>query len=119
MTADDFAGLPRSGNINPGSVRFSQDSISYNFQKPFETQTVDDFTAGLLNKTIDPSTIKPIRLVEKDGMIFTLDNRRLYSFQKAEVEVPYIKLDNIPKRQQFKFSTENNGVDILVKGKNQ
>ena len=114
---DEFKNLPRAGSIDPKSIRFSQDSISYKFQKPFENQTVDDFIAGLGNKSIDPSTIKPIRIVEKDGMIFTLDNRRLYSFQKVDIEIPYTKLDSIPKRQQFKFTTENNGVDIFVKGK--
>jgi hypothetical protein len=117
LSPDDFANLPRTGTIDPKSIRFSQDSISYRFQKPFENQTVDDFIAGLENRTIDPASIKPIRIVEKDGMIFTLDNRRLYSFQQAEIDIPFQKMDQIPKRQQFKFTTENSGVDIFVKGR--
>ncbi len=48
-------------------------------------------------------------------MIFTLDNRRLYAFQKAGVEVPYQKLDAIPKRELFKFTTQNDGASILIR----
>ncbi|GBF58727.1 hypothetical protein PbB2_02415 [Candidatus Phycosocius bacilliformis] len=48
-------------------------------------------------------------------MIFTLDNRRLYAFQKAGVEVPYQKLDAVPKRQMFKFTTTNNGASINIR----
>lgn len=57
--------------------------------------------------------------MEKDGKTYTLDNRRLYSFQRAEIDIPFQKLDQIPKRQQFKFTTENYGVDIFVKGRDK
>jgi len=52
-----------------------------------------------------------------------LDNRRIYGFEQAkvkvpELEIPYVKLDSIPKRELFKFSTQNEGTSILIrKGK--
>jgi hypothetical protein len=61
--------------------------------------------------------IEPIRIVEKDGMVFTLDNRRLYAFKQAGVEVPYVKLSSIPKKENFKFTTTNSGTSIEVRNK--
>ena len=63
----------------------------------------------------DPSKIDPIRIVVKDGKVFTLDNRRLKAFQDAGINIPFRKLDKIPKRQKSKFSTINEGVDITVR----
>jgi len=70
---------------------------------------------GLKNGTIDPNDIPAIRVVEKDGLIYTLDNRRLYAFQKAGIPIKYQKLDAIPKNQQFKFTTTNQGASIEVR----
>ena len=114
LTAEDFVQLPKTGTIAPNKIRFSQDSISPYFQAP-ELGSVADLTNKLLHGLIDPSSIEPIRIVEKDGMIFTLDNRRLKAFQDAEVEVPYVKLDRIPGREKFKFRTQNDGVSIVVR----
>lgn len=116
LSVDDFAKLPRTGTIDAKLIRFSQDSAAANFKPPFGS--VDDFASGLANKSIDPAMIKPIRIVEKDGMIFTLDNRRLFAFQKADVEVPYQKLDAVSKRELRKFTTQNDGAYIFIrKGK--
>ena len=117
MSPEDFSNLPKTGRINPQLIRFSQNSISFNFSKPFENQTLDSFITALSNGEIDPTSINPIRIVEKDGKIFTLDNRRLFSFQQANIDIPFQKLDHIPKRQKFKFSTGNDGVDIEIKGR--
>jgi hypothetical protein len=61
----------------------------------------------------------PIRLVIKDGQIFTLDNRRLKAFQDAGVDIPFVKLDRIPGNQLFKFTTENEGISIEVRPRRQ
>lgn len=76
--------------------------------------SIDDFS-GNLGKTIFPSTIQPIRIIEKDGQIYTLDNRRLYAYQQAGIDIPYQKLDHIPKRELFKFSIENEGISIILR----
>lgn len=108
---DEFARLPNTGSINPSLIRFSQDSAGATFKPPFGS--VDDFATGLTNKSINPPSVSPIRIVDKEGMIFTLDNSRLYGFQKAGVEIPYQKLDAVPKSQLFKFTTVNDGTSIL------
>jgi len=113
LTRDEFVSLPSSGKIDPGKIRFSQDSINANFQKSWGS--IEDFISGLKKGSINPDSIEPIRIVEKDGQIFTLDNRRLFSFQQAGIEVPFKKLDKIPKREQFKFTTKNEGLTIEVR----
>jgi len=105
--------LPRVGTIDPKVIRFSQDSAGANFKPPYGS--VDDFTAGLRTGEINPATIDPIRIVERDSKIFTLDNRRLYGFQGADVPIPYQKLDAIPKRELFKFTTTNDGTSIIIR----
>lgn len=61
----------------------------------------------------------PIRIVEKYGLIYTLDNRRLKAFQDAGIPINYQKLDAIPTTELRKFSTENQGVSIEVRGSNR
>jgi hypothetical protein len=76
------------------------------------------FLKFLKSGTINPNDVPAIRIFERDGAIYTLDNRRLYSFQQAE-------LDNIPFRwatpqeianEAWKFSTTNGGTSIQVRG---
>ena len=117
LSPGEFAEFPRAGVIDPSRIRFSQGEISPSFQPPYGA--LENFVSGLKNGSIDPSGIKPIRIVEKDGQIFSLDNRRLYSFQEAGIEIPYLKLDAVPKRQLFKFDTQNQGTSVFVRpGKN-
>ena len=82
--------------------------------------TVEELTKGLKNGTIDPNSIPPIRIVEKDGMIFTLDNRRLKAFQDAGVDIPFEKLDKIPDNEMFKFDDyikgKTDGTTIIIRG---
>jgi hypothetical protein len=117
LSLGEFASLPKTGSINPSLIRFSQDSAKATFKHPFGS--VDDFATGLANKLINPSSVSPIRIVEKDGMIFTLDINRQYAFQKAGVEISYQKLDAVPEDQLFKFSTVNNGTSIVIRRKGQ
>lgn len=113
LSPEGFADLPKTGTINPSTLRFSQDSIGDSFRAPYGS--VDDFSKGLKNGSIDPAKVEPIRIVEKDGKIFTLDNRRLYAFQQAQMDIPYVKIDTLPKRQLFKFTTKNDGVSIELR----
>lgn len=113
LTATDFADLPATGTVDPLAVRFSQDSAGANFKPPFGS--VDQFAQDLSSGAVDPSAVEPIRIVVKDGDVYTLDNRRLYAFQQAGVDVPYQKLDAIPNNQLFKFTTTNNGETIVIR----
>jgi len=102
--------------LKPTSVRFSQDSIAGNFKNG---GSVQDLAAQLKAGKVDPSTIPTIHIVVKDGKFFTLDNRRLKAFQEAGIDIPYTKLDSIPRGERFKFRTKDEGVDIRVRGGSQ
>ena len=118
LTKEGFASLPRFGKIDPYKIRFTQDSISSSFRPPHGS--VQEFISKLKTGAIKSTDIEPIRIVEKNGKVYTLDNRRLYAFQQAGVEVQYTKLDHIPPRELRKFRTNNNGLDEgrVRKGKN-
>ncbi len=111
----DFGSLSKTGSIDPSGIRFSQNSIKSEFQ---DGGSIDDLVKGLKDGSIDPSSIPSIRIVEKDGNIYTLDNRRLKAFQDAGVNVNYEKVDynSLSKKDLRKFTTENEGVSIEVRG---
>ena len=111
LTAAEFEALAPAGTINPRLIRFSQDGRSLSFK---DGGSVDDLVNGLLDGTVSPGDIPPIRIVVKDGQVYTLDNRRLYAFQQADVDVPYVRLDAIPPGEMFKFTTVNEGTSIGV-----
>src|SRR5205823_2569574 len=97
------------------TIRFSHDTIKSTFTEGGE---VAQMTADLKAGTLAPSSVAPISIVEKNGMIYTLDNRRLKAFRDAGVAIPYKRLDSVPLNQLFKFTTENDGIDILIRGRN-
>jgi hypothetical protein len=99
--------------IDSAALRFSQSSISRNFSAG---GTIDDLAAGLRSGSVNPADIPAIRLVEKDGNLFTLDNRRLWSFQQAELPVPYrMATPQEAAAEAWKFTTENGGTSIRVR----
>jgi hypothetical protein len=52
-----------------------------------------------------------------DGDLYSLDNRRLVTFQKAGIDVPYQTVS--PQEalaESWKFTTETNGLSILIPG---
>lgn len=117
LTAKGFANLAETGTINPNSIKFSQGSISGSFKNGGD---IANLAAGLKDGTISPSSIPAIRIVVKDEMVFTLDNRRLHAFQQAGIPIPYQKLEKIPQNEIFKFkdytSGKTDGTSIRVRG---
>ncbi len=77
-----------SGAIDTSLVRFSQNSISGTFKNG---GTVEDLVASLNGSGGEAlaSQIPPIRLVQQDGLLYTLDNRRLAAFSMTDLQVPY------------------------------
>jgi len=99
--------------IDPKEVRFSQDSIKGSFKAG---GTVEELAEGLKNGTVDPAGVTPIRLVEKDGQWFTLDNRRLEAFRRAGILVPYrMATPEEAAEEQWKFTTRNGGTSIRIR----
>jgi RHS repeat-associated protein len=117
LSAESFTTLSETGTINPYSIKFSQGSISGTFKNG---GGVGELASGLKDGTISPSSVPAIRIVVKDGQVFTLDNRRLQAFQQAGVAIPYQKLESIPQGEMFKFKDIINGkadgTSIKVRG---
>jgi hypothetical protein len=115
-------GTPRNlsvgyDKIDPQEVRFSQDSCGYRFKNG---GTIDDLVEGLRAGRIQPEDVPPIRLMERAGKLFTLDNRRLEAFRRAGVEVPYrMATQQEIASEGWKFTTQNEGISIRVRGESQ
>jgi len=113
ITKKEFEGLSMSGVLDPNRIRFSQNSIAEEFK---DGGKIEDLIHAL--KEGQKVDVPPIRIVEFEGQIYTLDNRRLYSYQQANLEIPYLKLDVIPaKEKALKFTTQNQGVKIDIRKK--
>ncbi|TVX92191.1 RHS repeat-associated core domain-containing protein [Paenibacillus agilis] len=105
--------LAYSGSINAKNVKFSQDSISRKFS---DGKTVEDTINGLKKGTIKPGDLPAIRIFEKNGEIYTLDNRRLYAAQEAGVRVSYrMATPEEVSKEAWKFTTKNGGTSIRVR----
>jgi hypothetical protein len=100
--------------INPSTIRFSQDSTKATFGKGGSIQEMAD---ALRSGTLKPDQVPAIRLVERDGQLFTLDNRRLEAFRRAGVDVQYrMATPDEAAREAWKFTTRNEGVSIRIRG---
>lgn len=71
--------------IDPKQVRFSQDSIKATSK---DGRSVDDLAQALRSGKVKPEDVPAIRVVDRDGVLYTLDNRRLAAFQQADMNVP-------------------------------
>lgn len=108
------AGAGAAGRLSPAEIRFSQDSIRSTFRSG---GSIDDLAQGLRSGRIDPGDVPPIRVVERDGLLFSLDNRRLAAFQRAGVDVPYrFATPEEIASEAYKFTTRNAGVSIRIRG---
>ena len=78
---------------------------------------MEDLTAGLKNGSIKPGSVEPIRIFERDGQWYSLDNRRLLAFQNAGVEVPYrVATPAEVAAEGFKMTSTNGGASVRVRG---
>lgn len=67
------------------------------------------------------ATIGPVKLVEKDGMIWSLDNRRVLTFRSAGMDIAYEKTtwDALTPAQKSHFTSTTNGKPIIILLPNQ
>lgn len=106
--------------LRPSEIRYSQDSIARNFGRSTGHslrpigQTLDDILSGQCNV----NSIPRISVIYRHDHWFTVDNRRLWVFQKAEERG---KCDKIfVYKTSFiddeKFTTTNEGRSVHVRG---
>ncbi|SCL30352.1 intein C-terminal splicing region/RHS repeat-associated core domain-containing protein [Micromonospora nigra] len=106
--------LVHNCTIDPSEVRFTQDSVGSHFKSG---HSIDETAAALADGSLDSSVLDPIRLVDKEGKLYTLDNRRLVAYQKAGIEVPYRMATGAEIRKEWrkKFTTQTDGIGILIR----
>jgi hypothetical protein len=115
--ADDIVDIGRNitkGLADPSTIRFTQSSVSATFK---DGQTVQETIDALRSGKLSPNDLPPIRVFEKDGLNYTLDNRRLFAAGQAGVPVKTIPAtaEEVAK-ESWKFTTPNNGTIVCVKG---
>lgn len=69
--------------MHPSDLRFTQDNIGVTFKAPFDSTRIDDAVDMIISGQWTASTFACICVVEVDGVLFSLDNRRLWVFRKA------------------------------------
>ena len=98
---------------NPQNIRYTQDSIAKNFR---DGRSVADMISGLKNGSISPNDVPPIRVFEMDGILYSLDNRRLYAFKQAsmnKIRIRMVNKDEIAKELSDKFTTKDGGLSVF------
>ena len=79
--------------------------------------SIDDLAEELRSGRIRPHDVPAIRVFERDGKLFTLDNRRLDAFRRAGVDVPVrMATPQDMAEEAWKFTTHNDGVSIRIRG---
>ncbi|MFH9712871.1 RHS repeat-associated core domain-containing protein [Streptomyces luteogriseus] len=106
-------GLPVAGKMNPEKIRYTQDSIKGSYK---DGRSLDETVAQLRSGEKRAEDIAPIRVFERDGNLYSLDNRRLYAFKEAGVPVQFVKATPRQVEQEaWKFTTKNDGISIRVR----
>lgn len=101
--------------LKPSQIHFSQPTASQNFSTG---QTIVE-TADALRNGKPVSSIGIIRVVEYNGQLYTLDNRRLVAFGAAglaKIPVQILSLTNPAVAREFlqKFNPVNDGRNIII-----
>ncbi len=93
--------------VDPAEIRYSQDSISYTFQ---DGGNIESTASQLKLGTLTADKVTPIFILERKGKKITLDNRRLWAFKKAGVQIrcQWATPEKI-KKDDFKFTAGANG----------
>jgi hypothetical protein len=100
--------------MDPNNVRFTQDSIKAEFS---DGRSVDDLIEDLRAGRVTAGDLPPIRIFERDGKIYSLDNRRLYAFREAGVLIRTVEAtpQELARELRRKFTTDNDGASIRVR----
>ncbi|XP_078481546.1 uncharacterized protein LOC144742627 [Ciona intestinalis] len=103
--------------LSPAEIRFLQDSIGPYFRSG---GSVNECIYDILRGRSDINTFPKIRIVKRDNLFWSLDNRRLYIFRVLE-ERGHIRTITARLLPEFrfdedKFTSKNNGVSIYLRG---
>ncbi|VDI59739.1 Hypothetical predicted protein [Mytilus galloprovincialis] len=118
-TASDYGPNGTITEMRPSELRFTQDSVSCNFQ---DGHSMDETLRMVLNGSIPISRIPPLVVMNFEGSWYVVrGNRRLYLYQLLERngKLQFVKViqqnfdNNVFKKQ---FTSKNNGRSIRLRG---
>jgi RHS repeat-associated protein len=100
--------------LNPKQIRFTQNSIASKFGNK---NSLNETIHGLKSGKISPNDFPAIRTFKRDGLTFSLDNRRLHVFQEAGIRMINTVRATPAEimREAWKFTTKNSGASIRVR----
>jgi len=103
--------------MDPNKIRFTQNSVSNTFKNG---NTLESTVNGLKSGKILPNDIPPIRIFEKGGEMYSLDNRRLNVFQRTGMDIPTVRATPQEIQKEFgkKFNPINGGKSINIRKNN-
>ncbi|WP_066913606.1 RHS repeat-associated core domain-containing protein [Millisia brevis] len=107
--------LATTGRMDPTEIRFSQNSIKYEFSTG---GALDDTVEQLRSGSLDSGVFEPIRVVVRDGELHSVDNRRLAVFQMAGVDIPYrlVPLESFEEDWlRRRFTTDTFGESVRIR----
>ena len=98
--------------VDTNAIRFTQSTVTDTFRDGRSLQaTIDALRAG----TLGPADIPAIRIFAREGVLYTLDNRRLLAAAAAGVKINVRSATAREiKRQVWKFTTKNGGLMVEV-----
>ena len=102
--------------LKPSEIFYSQDSISNKFNNG---DTIDSTLNECRYNSFKVALIPNIRVCQKNGRWYTLDNRRLWIFKRLEEEgrITDIEVDTVSSGllTAEKFTTKNGGVSVRIR----
>ncbi|KAL3877301.1 hypothetical protein ACJMK2_035031 [Sinanodonta woodiana] len=101
--------------IRPSDIRYTQESISCRFQNG---QNIGTVIKEIMNGECKLSDIPEIKVMVKDGVYYSADNRRLYIFKILEAKglCSNISVKLVKKIYQGRWTTKTDGLDVRVRG---
>ncbi|XP_064596224.1 uncharacterized protein LOC135462865 [Liolophura sinensis] len=106
--------------LRPSNILYTQDSIKNTFTFQHEGTPIGETLDDLCNGVCDICDIPPIRVSFQDGRYWSGDNRRLWVFRQFErlggCDKIRVKEVNWSAINPDKFTTENGGVEVRVRG---
>lgn len=111
---EEFAS--KSG-MDPSKIRFTQKSVGNMIGTPNGERPLRKLVKDLVGGRVSADDLPPIRVFEKNGKTFTLDNRRLKAFQVAGKPINTVKAtaEEI-ENEAWKMTTKTDGLTIKVRG---
>jgi hypothetical protein len=72
----------------------------------------------IVGGVVAPGDLPQIRIFERNGLLYSLDNRRLFAGKMADVDLPYRMATQaeLNRELRFKFTTTSEGTSIVVRG---